>query len=109
MADYTRTGDDRMTSAATTMIPPRAYSATAFRPALYALNPIPVQGAAILGPMRATQVSGFLLVDVEDVDAWPVASPRATTSLSALALERATRPDLQPTLPEVEIDDGFGV
>jgi hypothetical protein len=44
-----------------------------------------------------------------DLSDWPTPSRRPTTSTSALALERASRPDPQPRMPEVVIDDGFGV
>lgn len=44
-----------------------------------------------------------------DLSNWPAPSRRPTTSSSALALERATRQDPQPRMPEVVIDDGFGV
>jgi hypothetical protein len=44
-----------------------------------------------------------------DLSSWPAPSSRPTTSISAAALERATRQDPQPRMPEVVIDDGFGV
>lgn len=44
-----------------------------------------------------------------DLSKWPAPSRRPTTATSALALERATRQDPQPRMPEVVIDDGFGV
>jgi hypothetical protein len=53
--------------------------------------------------------TGLHLLDQEDVGAWPAPSFRATTSASAVALERATEPDSTPRLPPARVDDGFSI
>jgi hypothetical protein len=51
----------------------------------------------------------FRAAETESLEGWPAPSRRRTTDVTALRLEAATRPDATPRLPEVEIDDGFGI
>jgi hypothetical protein len=63
-------------------------------------------------PERATSVmplTSTALIEVEDLAGWPTPSARPTTPVSAMAFELATTADSMPSLPEIQIDDGFGI